>query len=184
MSRASAVYIVMLLACVAGLWLIVRAGSGLTAPTDLSGVWRVGGEDPAVPRLLGETMHVEQSGRFVRLSFERGLQVDLKLVREARPGDDGDGGLEMQFQGPAWTLTTLGPGGRGPLIFRLGGPEQHTFTATRGPAATDGHGSADAGAGAHAANAADAAAAGHSAVVAAAATPAPVEAAEAAADAP
>ena len=46
MNRATLVYIVMLVAGVGGLWLILGAGTRLRAPTDLSGVWGVGGEDP------------------------------------------------------------------------------------------------------------------------------------------
>jgi hypothetical protein len=132
MSRATVVYIVILVAGVAGLWLIVRMGSTLTAPSDLSGVWGVGGEDPALPALLGQTVYVEQSGRYLRLNFERGLQVDLELVGETRPNPETEAGLELRFEGRDWSLAARGSSAAGPLIFRLDGPEQYTFTATRG----------------------------------------------------
>lgn len=131
MNRATFIYIVMLAAGVGGLWLIIRLGSGLAAPTDLSGVWGVGGEDPAIPQVLGQTVHVEQSGRFFRLNFEGGLRVDVKLVSENRPKPGTDDGLDLRFRGPDWSLSALGAGSSGPLIFRLDGPQKHVFTVTR-----------------------------------------------------
>ena len=140
MSRATVVYIVMLAAGIGGLWLIVRLGSTMTAPSDLSGVWGVGGEDPAIPALLGQTVYVEQSGRYLRLNFERGKEVDLKLVSESRPNPKTQSGLELRFEGRHWSLAARGSSVAGPLIFQLDGPERHTFTATRHRPQPDGRG--------------------------------------------
>jgi hypothetical protein len=131
MSRATIVYIVMLLACVAGVWAILRAGSRLEAPTQLSGAWSIVAEDPALIEQLGSTLTLEQSGRFVQITFQRGLSVDVKLVDGARPDPDAGRLLDMRFEGPTWKLSALGPGAGGPLIFRLTGPENHQFTVTR-----------------------------------------------------
>jgi hypothetical protein len=123
----------MLVAGAGGLWLIIRSGSGLAATTDLSGQWAVGGEDTRSPRDLGGTLFIEQSGRHFRLNFERGLQVDMKVIAEARPDSATGQGLELRMAGGPWTLTAFGPGAGGPLIFRLNGPEPHTFTVSREP---------------------------------------------------
>jgi hypothetical protein len=135
MNRAAVVYIVTLIACAAGLWLILRAGASLRAPLDLSGTWGVGGEDPNVPQVLGDKLEIEQSGRFVRLNFSRGMRVDLKLVGKFAPDAVSGRRLDMLFEGPRWKLSAFGAGTTGPLIFRLTGPEKHIFTATRGGAA-------------------------------------------------
>ena len=130
MSRATLVYIAVILVSAAGLWAIVRAGQGLRAPTDLSGVWVVGGEEPAVPEHLGETVAIEQSGRFVQLTFARGLRVDVKL-NDAHHEPAAGENLDLVFEGPRWKLSAFGADADGPLIFRLSGPEKHTFTVTR-----------------------------------------------------
>jgi hypothetical protein len=129
---------------VGGLWLILGAGSRLRAPTDLSGVWGVGGEDPTVPQALGETVTIEQSGRFVRLKFAKGLLIDLKLTDESLPDEDAGQLLDMIFEGPQWKLAALGEGAGGPLLFKLVGPEKHTFTVTRNVPDSDQGGPRDA----------------------------------------
>jgi hypothetical protein len=131
MSRATVVYIVMLVACVAGLWAILGLGGRLRAPTDLSGVWTVGGEDPSVPKQLGESVIIEQSGRFVRLNFANGLVVDAKMMTDQPPVPEAGKNLDIVFEGPDWKLIAFGSSADGPLIFRLVGRERHTFTATR-----------------------------------------------------
>jgi hypothetical protein len=134
MSRATLVYILMLVAGVGGLWLIVRAGSRLVAPTDLSGTWLVGGEDPRAALELGGTLAVEQSGRYLRLQFERGLRLDLKVAGETPPDPATGDGFDLRLEGRPWSLDAHGASAAGPLIFRLTGPSPHTFTASRVPA--------------------------------------------------
>lgn len=140
MSRATLLYIVTLVACAAGLWLVLRTGTGLVPPTDLSGVWFVGGEDPAQPEVLGETLYIEQSGRYVRLNFEQGLIIDLTMVSERRPDPGTGDGLDLELKGPLWSLSAHGTGADGPLIFHLEdlkGPVAHRFTARRDPVMTE-----------------------------------------------
>jgi hypothetical protein len=123
MNKATAIYLVVLLLSAAALWLILRAGSNLRAPTDLSGSWEIGGEEPATLESLGDTVSIEQSGQFFQLRFERGLTIDLRLV------DATSGGL--LFAGAKWQLNAIGQIPNGPFIFRLTGPQRHTFTVSR-----------------------------------------------------
>src|SRR5688500_18200597 len=76
MSRATVVYILVLLACATAVTVVIERGNALQAPPDLSGLWEV--TDANLP--LGSTLLVEQSGRFVRLTFADGLTIDAKLV--------------------------------------------------------------------------------------------------------
>lgn len=133
MSRATIVYVLMLLLGVGGLWLILGAGSRLRAPTDLSGAWGVGSEDPTIPETLGDTVNIEQSGRFVRLDFAKGLIIDVKLKDESLPDPVHGKLLDMIFEGPTWKMSALGEGRGGPLIVKLTGPQHHTFTIARNP---------------------------------------------------
>lgn len=135
MSRATLVYILVVLASIAGVAVILERGTLLNAPPDLSGEWHVLGDSAA----LGRTMRVEQSGRFLRLSFERPLRIDVKLVSQL-PGRDESTtrrAVQTEFKGGGWTLTTLGVGAAGPFVCTLSGPERHTFTVTRASAEAD-----------------------------------------------
>ena len=138
MSRATLVYILMIVFGVGGVWVILGAGTRLRAPTDLSGAWSVGGEDPTVPEALGETVAIEQSGRFIRLNFAKGLVVDVKLTDESPANPQTGQLLDMIFEGKHWKLAALGEGPEGPLLFKLVGPEKHTFTVTRSVPDEDG----------------------------------------------
>ena len=50
-------------------------------------------------------MFIEQSGRFVRMTFEKGLQLDAKLHFEPRPQQQG---VTLRFRSPDWELTAEG----------------------------------------------------------------------------
>jgi hypothetical protein len=142
MSRPTLVYILVLLACVTGTSVILERGSLLKAPPDLSGEWHILGDgelETSAAARLGHTMYVEQSGRFVRLSFQpRGLKVDVKLASQApvHPSPNMRRVVQTHYKGRGWTLKTIGAGAEGPLICTLTGPETHTFTVAR--AAADG----------------------------------------------
>ncbi len=136
MSRATFGYVVALVVCVVGVFVILERGTKLTAPPDLSGEWQIldtGGT-------LGETLIVHQSGQFIRLNFQGGLKLNVKMVSpvaadksEAATSATTRRAMEMKFVGDGWTLTALGAGAEGPLICRLAGPEDehHGFTVTR-----------------------------------------------------
>src|SRR4051812_27085066 len=92
MSRSTVVYIVMVAVFAAGLWVILGFGNrALRAPEDLAGDWEVRPPDgqgaPATP------MRVEQSGRFLKITFggERKAvtmkMLDDKLADEADSAD-------------------------------------------------------------------------------------------------
>jgi len=121
-NRATLVYILMVVVCASGLWVIVRAGSHLKAPPDLSGEWVVSAS-PVVAG-LGDTMQVEQSGRYLRLTFAGGLVLDLKIV-----GDFS--GETLHFAGNAWKMTATLPRPGEALAARLEGPTPAAFTARR-----------------------------------------------------
>ena len=134
MSRATVVYILLVLACIAGVIVIIKRGTALTAPPDLSGDWHILGDAAGSDSSgLGRTMHVEQSGQFVRLRFDRPLTIDVKLVSRSGTanGPTTRRAVQMQFKGDQWTLTTLGIASGGPLACSLSGPEHHTFTVSR-----------------------------------------------------
>lgn len=85
MSKAAATYVVMIGVLVAGLWLIIGLGSHLRAPTDLSGRWELV-ELPSAGAIAAnaappatDSITVEQSGQFVRVRFDSGLALDLRM---------------------------------------------------------------------------------------------------------
>ena len=131
MSRATLLYILVLVAAVGGVMLILNRGERLTAPPDVSGEWAVGRIDAASPapaNTVGHRMFVEQSGQFVRLTFESGLQIDAKLYSEPHPRQQG---VTLRFRAPDWELTAEGMNTNGPLVCQLIGSERYPFTLTR-----------------------------------------------------
>jgi hypothetical protein len=136
MSRPTLIYFFVLLASAAGVMLILERGKRLSAPPELSGEWHVLGSDSGSNSPLGKTVLIEQSGRFLRFSFERGLEVDMKLESQI-PAPNGPTTRhldQMQFSGSDWKLTTLGATPAGPLSCTLSGPEQHRFILERASA--------------------------------------------------
>src|SRR5579862_6805732 len=82
MSRASLVYVVLVAVLVAGLWGVLRVGSGFKAPHDLSGDYKL---EPPTPF---PSLRIEQSGKYVRIAFGgSGPQLDLKWQGEEGAGD-------------------------------------------------------------------------------------------------
>ena len=126
-SRATLVYVIMLVACVGGLWLILRLGSGLSAPPDLSGAWEIAPTNAGAPPNadLGRTMVVEQSGRYLQVRFAGGLAADLRFtdVSAAEP-------QPIRLVGREWRMTAVRRG-TGELAVRLDGPQTAEFLARR-----------------------------------------------------
>lgn len=130
MSRATIVYILVLLAAAAGVMVILNRGGRLSAPPDVSGEWTVGRIDAASPapaETVGKRVFVEQSGRFVRMTFENGLQLDSKLHFERGSHQ----GLTLRFRARDWELTAEGKDLGGPLMCQLIGSQRYPFTLSR-----------------------------------------------------
>lgn len=71
----------MTVSLVAGLWVVLVFGSALEAQPDLAGTWELAndvslGGWPA----FGQAMRVEQSGLFVRVVFDAGPVLDMKIT--------------------------------------------------------------------------------------------------------
>jgi hypothetical protein len=140
MSRSTVIYLVVLIAAAAGVTLILRRGEGLTAPPDVSGEWEVGrvsADSPPPEQSVGRKLVVEQSGRFVRLEFQNGMQLDAKLFFEPAAGASAsaDRGVTLRFRGKDWELTAEGKNVKGPLVCQLMGKERIPFTLSRPVAA-------------------------------------------------
>ena len=131
MSRVTLIYILVLVGAVGGVMLILNRGERLSAPPDVSGDWAVGRIDAASPApadTVGKRVFIEQSGQYVRMTFEKGLQLDAKLLFEPRPDQQG---LTLRFRSSDWELTAEGMNANGPLVCQLIGSERFPFTLTR-----------------------------------------------------
>ena len=129
MSRATAVYVVMAVCLVAGMWVVLGFGSTLRAPPDLSGTWELAG-DVSLAGLppLGRGLRVEQSGRFVRFDFAAGPVIDLKIaeLREAPGG--GRGAVVVLVGGPWARVEAEGDPTTDALRLRFTGPSGEAET--------------------------------------------------------
>jgi hypothetical protein len=136
MNRATLVYVVMAACLVAGLWAILGFGSTLRAAPDLAGAWQIEPDARALVATaatpLGRSFSLEQSGRFVRLQFERGTVVDLKIT-ENRPvgGPKGQPRRAIQLNGSGWALAATGDPASDEMRMDLLGPVSVAFTARR-----------------------------------------------------
>jgi hypothetical protein len=130
MSRATLIYILVLVAAVGAIMLILDRGARLTAAPDVSGEWALGRIDAASPApasTVGQSVFIEQSGRFVRMTFANGLQFDARLLYEPSPRK----GVTLRFRATDWELTAEGMNVNGPLVCQLIGSERYPFTLTR-----------------------------------------------------
>ncbi len=128
MSRATVVYIIMLLACAAGVWLILRAGNRLKPPPDLNGTWEISriqklGSDE--PPALGNEMTIEQSGRFVHIRFASGLKLDLKA--SVRDSSEANGSVTIDLSNGQWNLRVRPDASE--LALLIDRPTRAAFTA-------------------------------------------------------
>ena len=111
MSRATVVYLLMIVALVGGLWAVLAAGGRLVAPEDLGGRWTA-----VAPGGRWSAVSVEQSGEYFELTFGTDPAVPLTLV-DQRP----DGGLTLARG--KWRVTVDPPAGPdGPRTFHVDGP--------------------------------------------------------------
>src|SRR4051794_2122832 len=129
-SRATLVYLLTLVACAGGLWFILRVGSELQAPPDLSGTWEISPNDSAAAAAppnadLGRTMVVEQSGRYLQVRFADGLAADLRFAEDSAAESQ-----PIRLVGRDWRMTAVRRG-TGDLAVRLDGPQTAEFLARR-----------------------------------------------------
>ncbi len=85
MKNAITTYLLMFVASIVGLWLILHLGSRLQAPPALEGTWLLHPQSSLQEPL---TATIEQSGRFVRISFNGGPFIEYRL--ESPQDDDSD----------------------------------------------------------------------------------------------
>lgn len=146
MHRATAVYIIMAIAGIAGMWVILAVGATLTAPPDLAGKWALlppgthvvsNAKQGSPPETSLDSkapiMAVEQSGEFFQVIFEDGPVLRLRL-KPLGSGVDSAGKPEqqaMQLVGGPWTLTLTGMLGGDVLDVALAGPRTGHWTARR-----------------------------------------------------
>jgi len=130
MSRAYLTYFCVFAAMVGGLWVILTFGKSLEAPPDLSGEWRVKWDAPPKNALEQGWMKVQQSGRFLTVSFENSMSLSMKLsdvdqaARELR-------NPVLRMTDGTWTMTLNGNPALGEVQLDLSGPSRHTARAMR-----------------------------------------------------
>lgn len=97
LNRVSTVYLGIFVVFAAGIWVILEVGSAfLTAPRDLTGVWRITGGQ-------ADSFSIAQSGRFVRFAVDGGSKFDVVLASAS------DGKSQtLNFDGQGWHVTGSG----------------------------------------------------------------------------
>jgi hypothetical protein len=121
-SRATVVYLTMILVFVAGLWAVMTAGARLTAPEDLSGRW-VAIDAPGANTWPAVT--VEQSGRFFQMAFDDG-PADVAVSAQDTSAEG-----RLSLARGAWHVTIDGSAGQAVRTFHVDGPISGTFTGRR-----------------------------------------------------
>jgi len=103
MSRATAVYVVMFVCLIAGMWVVLAYGATLQAQPDLSGTWELA-NDVSLAGLppLGHALRVEQSGQFIRFDFADGHALDLKIAGRREAVRGGRATNVVLLQGAPW----------------------------------------------------------------------------------
>ena len=131
MTKASSVYVIMLLVFGAGLWAILSIGSLREAPEDLSGTWALwpANSAPEEGDMPEQTLAIEQSGRFFNIAFQD-HRLDMKLVEHTSAGPI-EGERQVKIANDQWTLIGRGMPGGNEMILELSGPVRQTWRAVR-----------------------------------------------------
>ena len=141
MSKAYVIYLSVAAFCIAGLWVILSFGRSIEAPPDISGEWRVKWEQPPIFSAAEDVMKIDQSGKFIRVTFGKSQPISMKL-------DDPDQTRQelrtpvLKMHSDIWKLQLSG-NLRKEARIDLRGASNHTGTAIRATAAnsvtTNGH---------------------------------------------
>jgi hypothetical protein len=100
-SKATSVYVIMMVVLVGGLWLIMEMGSTLVPPTDLAGKWELASPAGA------QELWVEQSGKFVNLVMGN-WTADLKIERDGNQNPTQGHGILIQGKNQTVDFDGLG----------------------------------------------------------------------------
>lgn len=138
MKKQTIVYALVLVLSSLGLWGVLRVGSRLQAAADLTGQWTFEsgplGPEADGPERLGKGFTIDQSGKFLRVRFDNGRQIDLR-ANQLPTGNLGDTLVPVELAGSAWKMSGTVRSENGKLIgsFTLRGPERARFVAYRLP---------------------------------------------------
>ena len=133
MNRSTVLYLVMFLALIAGLWGILRIGSRLEPPHDLSGSWSARLID-ASPDADPLRMEIIQSGQFLTLDLPGAPLLKVRLTEVTH---DADGRVALHWTGPDAKLVVQRPtppktpDEKVRYWFQLEGPTRMTWRARR-----------------------------------------------------
>ncbi|HKQ49422.1 MAG TPA: cation:proton antiporter [Phycisphaerae bacterium] len=97
MNRATVVYFSMIGICAVGLWVVLEIGADRRAPIDLNGEWVLEWEESA-GNAPAVRLAIEQSGLFLRLSFDEGAPEDYRLIRAQ------DDNAAVELHGPSGVM--------------------------------------------------------------------------------
>ena len=106
-SKATSVYVIMVVVLIGGLWLILEMGSTLMPPTDLAGKWELKGPSGS------QDLSVEQSGKFVDLVMGNWAS-SLKIRHDGNQNPIGNSSpaqqssIELVGTGESVTFANLG----------------------------------------------------------------------------
>jgi hypothetical protein len=107
MNRASLVYLVVFSVFAIGIWVILDLGTSLlTAPRDLAGRWALVG----APAKQAEAFSIDQSGRYLRFTFENDGPSFDAVLRQNSPQAEGTASQNLIFDGGGWHVVGTGNG--------------------------------------------------------------------------
>jgi hypothetical protein len=100
-SKATSVYVIMVVVLFGGLWLILSMGSTLVPPTDLGGKWELSGPSGT------QNLSVEQSGKFIDMSMGT-WTASMKIDKDASQNIAGKNAILMKGNGQSVVFEGLG----------------------------------------------------------------------------